>query len=186
MSNLTLEALLNSGQYSQLNLGTAYASSVTLTDISPGGTVAGEAFTFPAGYLQVGQQFRVRAKGIISNTGTPNLTLGVYYGGTAGTALASTGAVATVTSLSNSVWSMEADLRVDATGTSGSIRTLASASGIYASPTFFPASSSGNNVTVDTSVAKILTIGATWGTNSASNSIQVVMFLVERLNEGSS
>ena len=36
----------------------------------------------PASYLQPNQWFRVQARGIISNTSTPNLTLGVYLGGT--------------------------------------------------------------------------------------------------------
>lgn len=186
MSNLTYEALLNSGQYNQLNLGTALASSTSATDITAGGNSPGRAFTFPAGYLQTGMQLRVRAKGIVSNTGTPNLTLGLYYGGVAGTALATTGAVATASSLSNSIWSLEADLRVDGVGASGAIRTLGSVSGPFASAVMLPAagSSSGNSVTVDTSTAQILTVGATWGTSSASNSIQLVMFTVERSNEG--
>lgn len=181
--NMTWEALLNSGGYSQLNLGTALASSVSATDITAGAATAGQAMTFPASYLQVGLEFRVTARGIITNTGTPNLTLGLYWGGVAGVALGTTGVVATVTGLSNSIWKLSADMRVDATGTSGTIRTLGEVVGVTASPISIPASSSsGNSVTVDTSTAKILTVGATWGTSSASNSIQVVQFRVEQLN----
>jgi hypothetical protein len=183
--NNTYDCLLNQAQYSQLNLGSALANSVAATDITAGANTAGEAFTLPASYLQVGMQFRVKARGIISNTGTPTLLLGLYYGGVAGTALATTGAVATVASLSNNIWSLDADLRIDGVGTGGAIRTLGVVSGPYAAATSLPASSSsGNSVSVNTSTANILTVGATWGTASASNTLQVVMFTVERLNEG--
>src|SRR5947209_6004340 len=185
MSNNTWTSLLNTNQFSQVNVGTALANSVAATDVSPGANTAGQAFTFPASYLRVGQQYRVTATGIISNTGTPNLTLGIYYGGAAGTALATTGALATLTGLSNALWKLSAELRVDAEGTSGAIRTLGTCVGPFSGTVFLPAtSSSGNSVTVDTSAAKILTVGATFGTASASNSLQVITYTIERLNEG--
>ena len=186
--DLTYVHLVNHGGVSQTTAGTALNTSASATDITAGGNVLGQAFTFPADSLQVGQQFRVRAKGIVSNTSTPNLTLGVYYGGVAGTALCSTGAIATASSLSNSLWSLEADFRVNAVGTSASIYALGSVVGPYAATAFMPASSSSGNLvsSLDTSTAKILTIGATWGTSSASNNIQLFIFTVERLDEGSS
>lgn len=188
--DLTYQHLLNNNQFNQLNLGTALANSVVLTDITAGGNTAGQAFTFPASYLQPGQQYRIRARGIVSNTGTPTLNLGVFYGGVAGVALAQTTATTTVTGLANSPWLLEADMRVEATtGTSGTVRTLGTVVGPYSATGFLSlpvSSASANSVTVDTSTAKILTIGALWGTASASNSIQVAMFTVERLDEGGS
>lgn len=186
MSNYTLATLLNTGGYSQTQLGTALASSTSLTDISPGAATAGQAFTFPANYLQTGQQYTVRAKGIVSNTGTPTLLLGLYYGAAAGVALATTGTATTASSLSNSIWSLEADLRVDGVGTSGAIRTLGSVNGPYSGSVMLPAagSSSGNSVTVDTSTAKALTLAAQWSASSASNSIQCVTFQVIKWNDG--
>lgn len=185
MSNLSFLQLLNANGYSQLNLGTALANSTSLTDISPGANTAGQAFQFNADTLQVGQSFIIRANGIVSTTGTPNLTLGLYYGGVAGVALATTGAIATASGLSNQTWKLEADLRVDGVGTSGAIRTIGSVSGAYSSPALMPASSSSaNSVTVDTSSTKLLTLGAIWGTASASNSIQVAQFYVLYLTQG--
>jgi hypothetical protein len=186
--DLSYVHLLNNAGTSQTSTGTALSNSTTATDISPGGNVAGQAFTIKGGTLRVGQQFRVRAKGIASTTGTPNLTIGVYYGGVAGTALCSTGAIATSSGISNVLWTLEADLRVNAVGTSGSIYALGSVAGPYASTAFMPASSSTGNLvsSLDTSVDKIVTIGATWSAASASNSIQVILFGVEFLNEGSS
>lgn len=180
-------ALLNEGGFSQLNTGSALASSTSLTDISAGGNTAGQALTFPANYLQIGQQYLIKANGIVSNTGTPTLLLGLYYGAAAGTALATTGAATTASTLSNTTWELEALLRVDAVGTSGSIRTIGHVFGPYAAYTMIPASSSsGNNVTVDTSSSKLLSIAAQWGTSSASNTIQLMQFTAIRLNEGSS
>lgn len=181
----TWVSLINEGGFSQLNTGTALASSTTLTDISPGGNTAGQALTFPANYMQVGFQFRVRANGIVSNTATPTLLIGLYWGGVAGAALATTGAATTASGLANTMWDLDALMRVDAVGTSGSIRTFGKVFGPFASITGMPAtSSSGNNVTVDTSTSKILTVGGQWGTNSASNSVQVIQFTVEKLAEG--
>ena len=187
MADLTYGHLINNNQFSQLNVGTALASSVTLTDITAGGNTAGQALTFPANYLQPGQQYLVKANGIVSNTGTPTLLVGLYWGAAAGVALATTGAATTATSLSNATWELEALLRVDAVGTAGSIRTIGHVSGPYAAYTMIPASSSsGNNVTVDTSTAKVLTVAAQWGSSSASNSIQLMQFAVVRLNDGGS
>lgn len=181
----TWDSLLNEGQFNQLNVGSALASSTALVDITAGGATAGQAFTFPVNYLQQGFALRIRANGIVSNTGTPTLLIGLYYGGVSGTALATTGAATTASSLSNTTWRAEWDMRVDAVGTSGSIRTNGYVFGPYAAFTMMPAtSSSGNNVTISTAAQNILTVGAQWGTNSASNSVQLINFTVEKLNEG--
>jgi hypothetical protein len=182
--NNTYVSLLSAGQYVATNQGTALANSTSATDISPGGNTAGQALTLPAGYLQPGVRLRILAKGIVSTTGTPNLTLGVYLGGVAGSALATTGAVATGSGLANQVWSSECDIRVVSPS---SVYALGNVSNIYASTAMMPAtSSSGNLVTGLAATSQILTLGATWGTASASNTIQVILFDVQRFNEGSS
>ena len=189
MANLSFMQLLNAQSFTQTQVGTALANSTTLTDITPGGNTAGQAFALNSpGSLQLalGQPFIVKANGIVSTTGTPNLTLGLYYGGVAGTALASTGATATGNNLSNATWELEFLCRVDAVGTSGSVRTIGHVMGPYAGYTMVPASSSsGNNVTVNTSTSSsILTIGAQWGTAAAGNSIQLMQFAVLYLTQG--
>ena len=188
MANLSFLQLLNAQSFSQLNVGTALANSVVLTDISAGGNTAGQAFQFTGTgapiSLQTGQAYLVKANGIVSTTGTPNLTLGVYYGGAAGTALASTGALATGSGLSNVTWDLELLMRVDAVGTSGSIRSIGRVLGINGTQMLPASSSSANNVTVNTSTSNVLTIGALWGTASASNSIQCAQFDVIYLTQG--
>lgn len=183
MSQMSWTSLLNAGTNSQLNSGLALTSSTSLTDITAGAAGAGQAFTIPANWFQVGQQYRVRANGIISTAGTPNLTIGVYLGGTAGLALCSVTAAAAA-SASAAPWILTADFRVESVGTSGSIRALGTVVGTHnAGTVVLPATSgTGNLVTVDTSATKMLTVGAQWGVNSASNSIQLMQYLVELLN----
>ncbi len=184
MSQMSWVSLLDDGTYAQLNPGTALSNSTSNTDITAGGNNAAQAFTLPANFLQVGMQLRVRANGIVSTSGTPNLTLGVYLGGVAGTALATTTASATASSLSNQAWVLSADMRVEAVGSSGSIRTIGTVSGGFGGGLAYlgSGSSSGNNVTVDTSTSKILTVGAQWGTQSSSNSVQLMQWIIELLN----
>jgi hypothetical protein len=180
--------LSNADQYNQINVGVPYANSTTPTDISPGGATLGDAFEWHESYLQVGAAFRVTARGIISTaTGNPNLTLGLYLGGiTSGVALATTGSLLTAASLYNNPWVLSADLRVDGTGTSGGIRTLGTAFGPWPSAAIAslpPYSSSGGLAVVNTGIPNILTVGATWSQANAANSLQVIFFDVERLNE---
>lgn len=182
--NNTYVSLISAGQYVAQNTGTALANTTTPTDISPGGNTTGQALTLPSGYLQPGVRLRVTAKGIVSTSGTPNLTLGIYLGGVAGSALATTGTLATGSALTNQVWSAECDIRVVSPS---SVYALGNVTNIYTSLAMMPAtSSSGNLVTGLATSSQVLTLGATWGTASASNSIQCILFDVQRLNEGSS
>lgn len=172
--------LLNAGTYSQLNAGTIYNSSNSATDVSPGAATNGLAYFLPSDFLNAGMQLRITANGIVGNTGTPTLNLGVYYGGVLGTALATTGAVATASSLSNSPWELTALIRVETVGPSGTVRTIGKVSGPYAGVTFLPATASGgNSVAIAMQTASALTIGATWGTNASANTLTVYQYLIE-------
>lgn len=171
-------ALLDSPAY--IADGTALASSTTLTDISPVPTL-----TFPANYLYAGQVFRVTAAGRVSTTGTPTLNLGIYYGAVAGTALATTGAITTTSGVTNVTWRLEGTIVIRTVGATGTAFTTGFVHGISGTvgvsvvpmPAATPAA-----VTIDTTAAKALTIGATWGTNSASNTITQHQWLIEALN----
>jgi hypothetical protein len=175
--------LINAEQYSQLSTGAALVNSTSLTDISPGGNTSGQALAIPANSLYQGLQFNVKAHGIVSTTGPPNLTLGVYYGGVAGTALA-TATVAASANMSNATWEVDADIRVDATGSSGTLRTQGKIIGVTSGGiAVFPATTAtGGSATVATGVTNILTLGAQWGTGSPSNSITCYQFLVTQLD----
>jgi hypothetical protein len=157
--------------------GAAYASSVTLTDVSPAPQVI-----LPANLLDVGQILRLKAFGVFSTTAAPTLLLGFYYGLVAGTALAASGAVATGSGVTNVPWHLEYEGRVRSTGTAGTIMgagfeyrgTAVNAGGFLPIPITALAT-----VTIDTTTAKALSVGAQWGTSSASNTLTCHHFSVE-------
>lgn len=157
--------------------GGAYASSNTLTDVSPTPNI-----TIPANFLQPGMLLRVQAAGTFSNTGTPTLLLGVYYGAVAGTALAATSAITTTTGATNWQWTVEYVGRVRTIGSSGTIMGFGSVdlSTSLTAVTHRPIPETAlANVTIDTTTAKALTLGAQWGTNNASNTLTCVHFDVD-------
>lgn len=153
--------------------GAAYASSATLTDVSPTPQIL-----LPAGALEIGTRLQFWAYGRYSNTGTPTLTLG-FYSGTIGQAIASaaalvvTAAVTTVSGAANRTWAMEGRAQVRAVGTSGSVLGVAEAINITTTATDMAPATAPAAVTVDTTVARYVGIGATWGTSSASNTLTV-------------
>jgi hypothetical protein len=151
--------------------GTAYASSNTITDVSPS-----PGLQLPANLLGVNSVITVESWLSASNTATPTLLLGVYYGGVAGVALAATSAITTTTAMTAWPWRIRYKGIVRTTGTTGTIigggdvwvpTSLTAGAWRPIPETAFAA------VTIDTTVAKTVTIGATWGTNSASNTLTV-------------
>lgn len=165
--------------------GTALASSTTLTDISP----APQLF-LPANYLYIGQRLRMTAYGIYSNTGTPTLLLGAYYGGVAGTALAATAANATPSGVTGVPWQLVCDIYVRSIGSSGTVwangtvsvfQTLAG--GVSNNPTVYSIPTTQTQpITINTTTANALTVGAQWGISSASNTITCEDLYVEALS----
>lgn len=156
--------------------GTALANSTTLTDISPA-----KSLVIPAQYLYPGQVFQVVANGRVSTTATPTLNLGIYYGAVAGTALGTTGAITTTSGVTNVPWRLEAWVKIKTKGATGTALTIGEVGGISGtagvSVVPIPASAPAD-VTIDTTAAKDLTVGATWGTASASNTITCHQFFI--------
>jgi hypothetical protein len=153
--------------------GTALNTSITLTDISP----APQKVPAWAVELEVGMEIEINAWGEFSNTATPTLILGLYWGGVAGVALAASTAVTTTTGATAWPWSIYYRGQIRALGTAGSIK----GSGQLQLPTsltatsvrWIPETAAARTVAVDTTPGggKALTVGAQWGTSSASNTI---------------
>jgi hypothetical protein len=160
--------------------GTALANTTTATDISPAPQV-----TIPANYLFVGQRLRITGYGIYSTTGTPNLTLGIYYGGVAGTLLAGTAANATASGAASYPWKITLDIYVRSAGSSGSVWCNGQCDVGSALTTYtgyaLPNSQTQPITGLSTTTANALTIGATWGTASSSNTITCEDAYVETL-----
>lgn len=150
--------------------GTALANSTTLTDVSPLPSI-----TLPGNTLEVGSEFELYAEGQFSNTGTPTLLLGFYYGGVAGVALAASTAITTTTGATAWPWQLQYRGTVRAGGATGSIqgqgRLYLGTSLVAATVRFIPETLALRTVTIDTSTAKAVTVGAQWGTASASNTL---------------
>lgn len=161
--------------------GTALASSTTLTDISPVPSIV-----LPANVLEPGMELYLRAAGQLSNTSTPTLLLGFYYGAVAGAALAASSAVTTTTGATAWPWILEYRGVVRAVGSSGSINgqgVLYLGTALTAFTVRpIPETAAGRTVTIDTTAAKALTVGAQWGTSSASNTITCDDISVELVN----
>lgn len=154
--------------------GAPLASSTTLTDISPTPNII-----LPAQLLEPGMLLRFVAFGRFSTTGTPTLLLGIYYGGVAGTALCATSAVTTPSGVTNQTWRFEAEARVRTAGTSGTAMAVGVAENISTVATNMAPATAPATATIDTTAAKAITLGAQWGTNSASNTITCHHFDVE-------
>lgn len=157
--------------------GSAYASSTTLTDVSPTPNK-----TIPANFLLPGMKIRIRAACTFSNTSTPTLLLGFYYGAVAGTALAATSAITTTTGATNWPILLTYEGTVRTIGSSGTIM----GAGVIDLATSLTAynhrpipETALATVTIDTTTAKAITLGAQWGTNSASNTLTCVDFTVD-------
>lgn len=150
--------------------GAAYATSVTLTDVSPTPNI-----TLPANFLEGGSEVELWAQGQFSNTATPTLLLGFYYGGVAGVALAASSAITTTTGATAWPWMMHYRGVVRTAGATGSIvgqgwlmlGTSLTAFALSA----IPVTAAARTVTIDTTTAKTLTVGAQWGTSSGSNTL---------------
>jgi hypothetical protein len=165
--------------------GTAYNTSTTATSIIP----AAAKFTLPSNYFYIGKKLMIRASGRISATVSgPNLTLTVNFGATTIFAPAAFPLVARATT--NVTWDLEISLICRAIGTSANMMgtgkltseaCLGSAANVSV-VTSMPLSSPVVGSNFDSTVTQAVDLVATWGTNSASNSIQLHMYSLEALN----
>lgn len=142
--------------------------------------------TIPANFLEVGMTLRISAQGNWSSTGTPTFQWGFYYGGVAGAALAAGPAATTASGAASNPWSMEYWGRIRAVGSSGSIV----GQGVQRNPTSLtawsiipvPVTAAARTVTIDTTTAKTITVGAACSASSGSNIFVVNSLLVEVVN----
>lgn len=159
--------------------GAALANSTTPTSLLPTAAV----YTLPANFVDVGSSFRVKASGVFSTTGTPTLTLSLYL---AGSTFCASQAITTASGATTTTWSVEFNLTVRAIGSgttanamfSGLAAGVTSATALTMIPATSPAVGSGFNSTQ----ANAWDFYATWGTASASNTIQLVQYSLESLN----
>jgi hypothetical protein len=159
----------NANSGAGLGAGAVYNSSAAATDVSPAPQFMSQTW----GPMFTGQKIWWSGWAIASNTGTPTLNLGVYYGGVAGNALCTSGAVTTTTAMSSWWWHWEVWSEVITLGSSGTIRSY----GLVYIPTSATAvttqqmSATTQDVTINTTTNSAMTFGATWGTSNSSNTL---------------
>ena len=179
--------------------GSAYGTSTTITVVSPA-TGAGYCpanFWLPS--YGISKSLLVVAKGVLSDTSTPNLTLAVCANTTQGTppgalsagtsgVLATTGTVAQATTVTNIFWELDCLVTNVTTGASGTFLAHGVVKWYTASTTIQSArisSSTANpntSATLSTQSAYYIELAALWGTNSSSNTMQVYSYAVIGLN----
>ncbi len=162
------------------NLAAVSAAVATLASSSAEATILPAAavgsYTLPAGYFSaIGKALHVRLMGIISNTGTPTFTVKMKFGATL---QVSTGAVTTLTGLSNSIFVADFWLTCITTGASGTIRTQ----GTIQIGASVEGAASTAAVTNDLAGTLVIDVTGQWSANSASNTVSVTNVFVEKLN----
>lgn len=197
MATPTWVTLANANTYSQTGSVSAVSNFTSATDISPGGNTAGLAYQTSPAQIYPGQMWRFMANGIWSSTSSPGLSIGVYYGGAAGSPLCygSVPAASAFTNCASIPWSLYAVGRVTQPGTSGIWNVIGVLSGLWPSqgPGTTGAATSPSVTTpmpaftlngqYDTSVSKIITLAATCTASSSSNAVTVYNWAIEYMTE---
>lgn len=153
------------------NVAASAAVSNTVTE-----TLFNKSYTIPANFLQVGDVLRIRGQVIATAThSTDTLTLKLYLGGLAGTAIISSGAVDVA---DGDIGFFDVTIVIRTIGASGTfvatgLYSLGVPGTVTAKP-FLKASSA-----IDTTASKVLGIGATWSVADAGNSARLDIFTVE-------
>lgn len=162
--------------------GTAYNTSTTLTDVSPAPSIV-----LPANYLEPGMRLEWVVFGRFSTTGTPTLTIGTYLGSGAiasGMALSVSAALTTPSGVTNQTFRIEgnASIRTVGSGTAATAIAVSEISNITATATNMGPATAPVTLGFDSTIANKIMVGATWGTNSASNTLTVHYFDVRSVN----
>jgi hypothetical protein len=174
----------NNTSWSSGAAGTTLATAATLA-ISPSTTTAPD-YTLAGGVLYPGMVIRFTAAGIwtCGSTAT-NATFALMYGGTGGTVLATSGAVAMLASQTHVSWYINAILSCRSAGSSGTVWTTGQASGIVAAA---PMSDSRMDsavfgtpavATINTTTASALVLNGTLSQITGSPTITCEQWLIE-------
>lgn len=185
MSTPTWVTFANANMYNQTGSISAVSNFTAATDVSPGGNTLGLAYQTVPAQLYPGQQWRFTANGIWSSTGSPGLSLGVYYGGAAGSPLCygSVGAASTTQNAASVPWQFHAIGRIIQPGTSAIWEVIGCLTGVNAAGTNTMMPAYTQAAQYDTSVAKIITVAATCSASAAANAVTVYNWAIEYMTE---
>lgn len=185
MGQTTWQGIVNPERQIQ-NAGTALANSASAADLPNA-----PQFTFgPDAFSKGGEFVVVEAAGILSTapSANPTLTVGVYWGGVAGTALGTFSAWTAVASLTNAQWVMRTKTVWRVVGASGT--ASAYTTGLLWLPASATQEQAAYPITLTqpvssglaTTVSSTLTVGATWSSAVSGTSITCQSFTVDVKN----
>lgn len=141
-------------------------------------TLFDQNYTPPADFFRSGSRIRIKAQGIVTANGN-NATLAIklYFGGTAGTALA---ALTARTVSANDFFVIDSDVLIRTAGTAGTFvaTTLAPANVNVPGTTLTQVTPTGSTA-VDTTQALQIAASATWSVASTTNSVRLDVLSVE-------
>jgi len=157
------------------------------TTCGTGGTACtafGTIAAIPANYLVAGRIITITMRGVYSSTGTPNLSLGVYFGASSTSSasdtligIASSNTFATPSGAANDGWELNYQINCYTTGGSGTIvgeGKVVWQTGTLAQTPSFMNSTGTTTTTIDTTSSTNIYVFPLFSAASASNKIETV------------
>lgn len=161
--------------------GTVQTTTSTTTVANTAAATALQSFTVPANDPAAGSVYAVTGYGIYSCTGTPTLQFVFYWGGVAGTVIASVPAVTLAVGITNSPFSYSGVVNFSSTTSVFASLMLNIDTSVATDLCSTYIATPTAAVTVVSNAGSALTVGVTWGTASASNTISLTGGMVQRL-----
>lgn len=159
--------------------GVVYRTVAASTALTASSTeTAVDSYTIPANTLKAGTVIKVRFQGIATATNsTDTLTVKLYIGGLAGTAVL-TGTATDATN--NDIVTGEATFVIRTVGASGTFVAVASGNIVPAATRVaVPVFQITASTTIDTTATQDIAVGYKWSSTSGSNSCRNDIFVVE-------
>lgn len=183
--------------YASTTAGTAkntFTSEAQINDVAGMGVQCHLPPDFwPPSPTAVGKGIKIIARGIISTTGTPNITLTIRSGAAGSTSAAillGTAALATSSGITNQPWELQGDIFLVSQGAAGANSTVRGTGMLICPGLATAVVGAGANAslttptatTFDASITNYINVNATFSASNASNSIQIQSLQVYGLN----
>jgi hypothetical protein len=169
-----LRQAINTADTVQATTSTSGTVANTTAETSVLGSVVGSS-VLAANALAVGRTLRIQAWGIVSDTGTPTLTVKVKLGSTV---ILTTGAITLASGISDKLWRLEAIITCRSVGGSGTV--FGQGQFNYNNGLFTDIVNTATT-TVDTTSSQTIDVTATWSAASSSNTISCTNAVLEVL-----
>lgn len=162
----------NGGNWNFIPIKTVSSAVTSTTTIANSAALSTlQTATVPANDPQTASVYEMFGHGVFSTTGTPTMTFALYWGGIAGTLLASIPAITAPSGAVSLLFSYEAKVTFRSTTSCIAVLKLYFDTASATDTATVYLGGLGTTVTVTTTSSSALAVGFTWGTASASNTI---------------